>query len=85
MRIYFHPKKLIIILVSSFTYESMKDRNSVGRCIIHGPRPTQPQPNNNVEEVAHEVVVNYHEPTQPNPSYNEVDAVRSVRPKGKRC
>jgi hypothetical protein len=32
------------------------------------------------EEVAHEAVVNYREPTQPNPSYNEADAVRSVRP-----
>ena len=37
------------------------------------------------EEVAHEDVVNDLEPTQPNPSYNEADAVRSVRQKGKRC
>ncbi len=37
------------------------------------------------EEVAHEAVVNYREPTQPNPGYNEADAVRSVRPKGKKC
>jgi hypothetical protein len=37
------------------------------------------------EEVAYEAVVNYREPTQPNPGYNETDAVRSVRPKGKRC
>jgi hypothetical protein len=44
-----------------------------------------PHPYKKVEEVAHEVVVNYYEPTQPNPSYNEADAVRSVRPKGKRC
>jgi hypothetical protein len=37
------------------------------------------------EELAHEDVANYLEPTQPNPSYNEADAVRWVRPKGKRC
>jgi hypothetical protein len=44
-----------------------------------------PHPFTNVEAVAHEDVVNYLEPTQPNPSYNEADAVRLVRPKGKRC
>jgi len=34
---------------------------------------------------AHEDVVVHFEPTQPNPGRNEVDAVRSARPKGKKC
>jgi hypothetical protein len=37
------------------------------------------------EAAAHETVVNYREPTQPNPGCNEADAVRSARPKGKKC
>ena len=37
------------------------------------------------EEMAHEAVVNDSEPSQPNLGYNEADAARSVRPKGKKC
>jgi len=34
---------------------------------------------------AHEAVKNYREPSQPNPGCNDADAVRSARPKGKKC
>jgi hypothetical protein len=75
----------IYCIINRQTFHGFKSHQIIITLDYSRTEANPPHPNNNVEEVAHEAVVNYREPTQPNPSYNEADAVRSVRPKGKRC